>query len=66
MSRLVRGLYEAPHEEVGDGPSVDDLAFRGDDHGALVRGADGKERIDEAMFRASTAEARGLRGFRGV
>ena len=36
-----------------------------DEHGTLELTDDGKEVIDEAMFLASSAEARGLPGFRG-
>ena len=36
-----------------------------DEHGTLELNDDGKEVIDEAMFLASSAEARGLPGFRG-
>ena len=43
----------------------DEFAFAIDEHGTLERNDDGKEVIDEAMFLASSAEARGLPGFRG-
>ena len=45
--------------------TFDDFAFVVDEHGTLELNDDGKEVIDEAMFLASSAEARGLPGFRG-
>jgi hypothetical protein len=44
---------------------LDDLAFEVDDEGKLCLTDDGKEVLDEALFLASGAEARGLPGFRG-
>jgi hypothetical protein len=45
--------------------TFDDFAFTVDDHGGLTVTDDGKEVLDEALFLASGAEARGLPGFRG-
>ena len=45
--------------------TVDDFLFSVDKHGELMLTDDGKEVIDEAMFLAASAEARGLPGFRG-
>jgi hypothetical protein len=44
---------------------LDDFAFGVDDEGTLCLTDDGKEVLDEALFLASGAEARGLPGFRG-
>ena len=45
--------------------TFDEFAFEVDQHGELTLSADGKDVIDEAMFLAGSAEARGLPGFRG-
>jgi len=45
--------------------TFDEFAFEVDEHGTLELNDDGKEVIEEAMFLASSAEARGLPGFRG-
>ena len=45
--------------------TFDDFAFTVDDVGELVLTGDGKEVIEEAMFLASSEEARGLPGYRG-
>jgi hypothetical protein len=45
--------------------TFDDFAFNVDEHGDLALSGDGKEVVDEAMFLAASAEARGLPGFRG-
>jgi len=45
--------------------TFDEFAFVVDEDGTLELNADGKEVIDEALFLASGAEARGLPGFRG-
>lgn len=45
--------------------SFDEFAFVVDDHGTLELNDDGKEVLDEALFLAISAEARGLPGFRG-
>lgn len=46
--------------------TFDDFAFEVDEHAQLVLTDDGKEVIEEAMFLAVSAEARGLPGFRGA
>jgi len=43
----------------------DEIAFEVDKHGVLELTDDGKEVIEEALFLAAGAEARGLPGFRG-
>lgn len=45
--------------------TFDDFAFEVDDEGRLCLTDDGKEVLDEALFLAAGAEARGLPGFRG-
>ena len=45
--------------------TFDDFAFMVDEHGTLELTDDGKEVIEEALFLASSAEARGLPGYRG-
>ena len=45
--------------------TFDEFAFVVDEHGTLKLNDDGKEVLDEAQFLASSAEARGLPGFRG-
>lgn len=45
--------------------TFDEFAFVVDEHGTLELNDDGKEVLDEAMFLASSSEARGLPGFRG-
>ena len=45
--------------------TFDDFAFEVDAHGRLELSDDGKEVIEEALFLATSAEARGLPGFRG-
>lgn len=45
--------------------TFDEFAFFVDEHGTFALTDDGKEVLDEAMFLASGAEARGLPGFRG-
>ncbi len=45
--------------------TFDDFAFTVDEHGELSLTGDGREVIDEALFLAQSAEARGLPGFRG-
>ncbi len=45
--------------------TFDDFAFSVDKKGELSLTDDGKEVVDEAMFLASSPEARGLPGFRG-
>jgi hypothetical protein len=46
--------------------TFDDLAFNVDKHGELMLTYEGKEVIDDALFLAASAEARGLPGFRGT
>jgi hypothetical protein len=45
--------------------TFDDFAFKVDKSGRLEVTDDGKEVLEEALFLASSAEARGLPGFRG-
>jgi len=45
--------------------TFDDFAFEVDEHGNLNVNADAQEIIDEAMYLAASAEARGLPGYRG-
>ncbi len=45
--------------------TFDEFAFVVDEQGKLELNDDGKEVIDEALFLASSAEARGLPGYRG-
>jgi hypothetical protein len=45
--------------------TFDEFAFVVDEDGILELNDDGKEVIDEALFLANGAEARGLPGFRG-
>ena len=45
--------------------TFDDFAFEVDEHGRLELTDDGQEVIEEALFLASSPEARGLPGFRG-
>ena len=45
--------------------TFDEFAFVVDEDGTLELNDDGKEVIDETLFLASDAEARGLPGFRG-
>jgi len=53
-------------QDVLAGHSFDDFAFEVDDEGELVLNGDGREVVEEAMFLATSAEARGLPGFRGA
>ena len=46
--------------------TFDKFAFSVDKNGTLELTDDGKEVLDEAMFLANSAEARGLPGFRGA
>jgi hypothetical protein len=46
--------------------TFDDFAFKVDEHGKLELTDDGQEVVEEAMFLAASAEARGLPGFRGT
>jgi hypothetical protein len=46
--------------------TFDDFAFEVDEHAQLVLTDDGHEVIEEAMFLAASAEARGLPGFKGA
>lgn len=46
--------------------TFDEFAFKVDENGKLELNDDGKEVIDEALFLAASAEARGLPGFRGL
>ena len=45
--------------------TFDNFAFSVDKHGSLELSDDGKEVLDQAMFLANSAEARGLTGYRG-
>ena len=45
--------------------TFDDFAFEVDANGRLELSDDGREVVDEALFLASSAEARGLPGYRG-
>ena len=45
--------------------TFDDFAFEVGEYGQLELTDDGKEVIDEALFLAASAQARGLPGFRG-
>jgi len=45
--------------------TFDDFAFTVDAQGSLELSDDGKEVIEDALFLTSSAEARGLPGFRG-
>ena len=45
--------------------TFDEFAFKVEKDGNLILTADGKEIIEECMFLASSAEARGLPGYRG-
>ncbi len=45
--------------------TFDDFAFTVDEYGELSVTGDGKEVLEEALFLASSAEARGLPGYRG-
>ena len=53
------------HDILAGKHTFDEFAFTVDKHGKLELSDDGKEAIDEAMFLASSPEARGLPGFRG-
>ena len=44
--------------------TFDEVAFEVDEHGTLELSDDGKEVIEEALYLAASAEARGLPGFR--
>jgi len=45
--------------------TFDEIAFKVEKDGNLILSDDGKEIIDECMFLAASAEARGLPGYRG-
>jgi len=45
--------------------TVDDFAFEVDANGRVELSDDGKQVIEEALFLISSAEARGLPGYRG-
>ncbi len=53
------------HDILASKHTFDDFAFGVDEHGQLELTDDGKEIIEEALFLAASAEARGLPGFRG-
>lgn len=53
------------HDILAGKHTFDDFAFDVDEGGRLELSDDGKEVIDEAIFLAASAEARGLPGFRG-
>ena len=64
---VVRGekFYLVDQDILAGKHTFDDFAFTVDDQGVLSVTDDGKEVLDEALFLASGAEARGLPGFRG-
>jgi len=53
------------HDILAGKHTFDDFAFEVDEQGNLELSDDGKEVIDDALFLAASAEARGLPGFRG-
>jgi hypothetical protein len=65
---IVRGerFYLVDQDILAGRHTFGDCAFSVDEHGTLSVTDDGKEVLEEALFLATGAEARGLRGYRGA